>query len=88
MNQQIIEVAMKQGIWAVLFIYLFYYQLKESRRREQESIERERKVLEFISDIAKQFEGLVKQYEKLSEDVQDIRMELSHQNKSYNSNVT
>ncbi|OMF30079.1 hypothetical protein BK133_17080 [Paenibacillus sp. FSL H8-0548] len=88
MEQQIFEIVTKQGIWAILFISLYYYQLKESKRREQESIERERKVLDFISDIAMQFEGLVKQYEKLSEDVQDIRMELSNQNKTYTSKST
>ena len=85
MEQQIFEIATKQGVWAVLFISLFYYQLKESRRREQESIEREGKVLNFISEITKQFEGLVKQYERLAEDVLDIKHKISNQNSSTRS---
>lgn len=78
MEHQIFEIATKQGIWAVLFISLFYYQLIESRRREQESIEREGKVLNFISEITKQFEGLVHQYERLAEDVQEINHKISN----------
>jgi len=77
MNEQVIELATKQGIWAILFISLYYYQLRENRRRETESLEREQKILTFISDITKQFEGLVKQYEHLSEDVQEIKESIS-----------
>lgn len=78
MEQLVFELASKQGVWAILFISLFYYQLKDCRRREQDSLEREAKVLEFITEITKQFEGLVKQYERLVDDVQDIKYKIDH----------
>lgn len=87
MEQQIFEIATKQGIWAILFISLFYYQLKESRRREQESIEREGKVLNFITEITKEFEGLVNQYERLADDVQDIKQKISNDDSSTSTRV-
>lgn len=33
--QSIIEVAMQQGIWAALYIYLFFRMLKENAMREE-----------------------------------------------------
>lgn len=75
-EQSILEIAAKQGIWALLFITLYLYQLRESRRREQESNEREKILTNFINNISKQFEGLVRQYETISRDLQEIKVEI------------
>ena len=32
---QLIELAVQQGIWAVLYIYLFFRMLKENKEREE-----------------------------------------------------
>ncbi|MFS0841180.1 BhlA/UviB family holin-like peptide [Paenibacillus sp. 1P03SA] len=66
MDQTIIDAALKDGLWAVLFVSLFLYNLKESKTREN-------KLMNFIDEISKQFEALAKQYERLSEDVRTIK---------------
>ena len=41
--QSLIEAALQQGIWAALYIYLFFRMLKENKEREdryQETIDR------------------------------------------------
>ena len=40
---QLLELAVQQGVWAVLYIYLFFRMLKENKEREdryQETIDR------------------------------------------------
>ena len=76
MEQSLMENAAEQGIWTLLFISLYFYQLREAKRRETESQAREEKLAAFIHDISKQFEGLVKQYERIAEDVQAIKIGL------------
>lgn len=34
--QSIIEIALRQGIWAALYIYLFFHMLKENAEREKQ----------------------------------------------------
>lgn len=69
--------AVQQGLWAVLFVSLFLYQLKEGRRREDIATERESKLASFITEISKQFEILAKQYERMSEDIREIKCDIS-----------
>ena len=69
--------AVQQGLWAVLFVSLFLYQLKEGRRREDVAGERESKLTTFITEISKQFEILAKQYERMSEDIREIKCDIS-----------
>lgn len=79
--------AARQGLWAILYVSLFVYTLKESKRREErlrndymelkeESRDRENKLTTFIVDITKQYERLATGVEKLSVDVDDIKDEL------------
>lgn len=76
MESTILQTAAQQGLWALLFISLYFYQLRESGRRENESKDREDKLTSFLIEISKQFEGLVKQYENIAQDVQDIKLEI------------
>lgn len=46
--QSIIEIALQQGIWAALYIYLFFRMLKENAEREtqyQQMINRNRSII-------------------------------------------
>ncbi len=61
-----LQLASKEGLFAVMFVVLFVYQILDSRRREE-------RLMSFIDDITKQFELLATQYEKLAEDVNDIK---------------
>ncbi|MDC3413951.1 BhlA/UviB family holin-like peptide [Terrihalobacillus insolitus] len=91
----ILAEAAKQGLWAVLYVTLFVYVLRESKQREermrqeyhelrQESREREQKLTDFINKISRQFERLATQYEKIAEDVQEIRVELANKQDKVN----
>ncbi len=39
MISEIIQLAISNGLWAVLFVFLFTYQLKDSKTREKKYIE-------------------------------------------------
>ena len=59
---QFFELAVQQGIWAVLYIYLFFRMLKESKEREekyQTMIDRlSGNIEDGIDRIQKKLEGL------------------------------
>ena len=53
MWEKIFNLAISNGIWAVLFVILLFYQLKDSKEREikyQQTIESLGKSLEIIKD--------------------------------------
>jgi DnaJ-domain-containing protein 1 len=65
----LMSMASKEGLFAVMFMALFFYQIFDSRKREE-------KLMNFINEITKQFEALARQYEKLAEDVDEIRQDV------------
>jgi hypothetical protein len=65
----LIGLASKEGLFAVLFVALFIYQIFDSRKREE-------RLMAFMDEITKQFEILARQYEKLAEDVDEIRKDM------------
>lgn len=69
MQEVLTQLASKEGLFAVMFVTLFIYQIVDSRKREE-------RLMAFIEDISKQFESLAKQYEKIAEDVDDIKIEI------------
>lgn len=60
--QEIISVIISNGIFAILFVYLFYYQLKDSKRRE----EKYQKTIEQLSEHL----GVI---EQIKEDVEYLK---------------
>ncbi|BAF60355.1 predicted membrane protein [Pelotomaculum thermopropionicum SI] len=74
MEEQIYTLAFKEGLWAVLFVTLFVYQLRESRRLQDVAKEREDRLTALINDITKQLETLATKYERMSYDLQEIRV--------------
>ncbi len=60
--QTIIEAALQQGIWAALYIYLFFRMLKENATREdryQQMIDRlSRNIADGIEDIQNRLDAL------------------------------
>lgn len=63
------SLASKEGLFAVMFVALFLYQILDSRKREE-------RLMNFIDNISSQFESLAKQYEKLADDVDEIRQDM------------
>ena len=62
--QSLIEAALQQGIWAALYIYLFFRMLKENKEREdryQAMIDRlSGSILEGIEDIQDRLDDMAK----------------------------
>lgn len=69
MEEGILKAALEQGLWAVLFVSLYFYQLRESKHRED-------RLMDFIDKISTQFENLDKRTDKIACDVADIKQEL------------
>ena len=69
MESTLLELASKEGMFAVLFVALFIYQIVDSRNREK-------RLMDFIEEITKQFDALARQYEKLADDVEDIHRDM------------
>lgn len=66
------EVGMKDGIFAILFIYLFHSERKNSKEREE-------KLYNFLTAMQEEFSKLVDNYESIAEDVSDIRQRLDQE---------
>lgn len=64
----------KETIFAVLFIWLFVKQIKQSE-------ERENKLYDFLDGMKIEFANLVKHYERLSIDVEDIKAHMESRKK-------
>ena len=59
----ILEIALQQGIWAALYIYLFFRMLKENAERE----ERYQTIIDRLSgNIEQGIENIQQQLERLS----------------------
>ncbi|MGG3561643.1 BhlA/UviB family holin-like peptide [Neobacillus rhizosphaerae] len=69
MENVLMSLASKEGLFAVMFVALFLYQILDSRKREE-------RLMNFIDNISSQFESLAKQYEKLADDVDEIRQDM------------
>jgi len=69
MEEGILKAALEQGLWAVLFVSLFFYQLRESKHREE-------RLMGFIDKITEQFESLDRRTDKIACDVTDIKQEM------------
>ena len=71
-----LDFALKDGLFAALFVSLYFYQLKESRRAQDDAKGREDRLMGFMDELGTQFETLAKQYERISSDVHEIKGEL------------
>lgn len=63
------EVGIKDGIFAILFIYLFHSERTNAKEREE-------KLYTFLAEMKEEFSKLVDNYESIAEDVSDIRQRL------------
>ncbi|WP_050353777.1 BhlA/UviB family holin-like peptide [Gottschalkia purinilytica] len=67
MEQQIIKIALSQGIWAVLFVFMLFYVLKENSNRENN-------YQEIIKELSDKFNII----EDVKEDVREIKKKIFH----------
>ena len=79
--------AAKQGLWAVLYISLFVYTLKESRRQEEIARQREDKLREEYQELRKEsrerenmltnfINDISRQYERLATGVERLTVDV------------
>lgn len=77
MMEKIFEMAMNQGIWALLFIYLFYDTRQESAKREEalknEFKEREDKFFSQINLFSERLERITVSLDKINCDIEDLK---------------
>ncbi len=74
MWEKIFNLALSNGIWAVLFLALLVYQLRDSRSREakyQQTIETLGKSLEVINDVKEDVEEIKGQLHTLNHNTKE-----------------
>ncbi|WP_257130961.1 BhlA/UviB family holin-like peptide [Bacillus pseudomycoides] len=69
MIEQLTQVGLKEGIFALLFIWLLVDTKRESKTREE-------KLYNFLDGMKEEFAKLVHNYESLSSDVEDIKNDI------------
>lgn len=84
MENEIIKMAMSQGLWAVLFVVLLFYVLKSKERSEQRLIEeknksamiaaeREEKLMKCLQDLSLPYDSMRKDVDEVKADVNEIK---------------
>ncbi|HOV80323.1 MAG TPA: BhlA/UviB family holin-like peptide [Bacillota bacterium] len=66
MEQEIIKLAASQGLWAVLFVALLFYVLKENAKREE-------RLLSCLDALGKQYESLSRDIGEVKDDVKELK---------------
>ncbi|HBB9210780.1 MULTISPECIES: BhlA/UviB family holin-like peptide [unclassified Clostridium] len=77
MEAEILKMALSQGIWAVLSIFLLFYILKAQEKRDEKQEEREKNYQEIISKITDKLMII----EEVKKDVEDIKKYIITNNK-------
>ncbi len=70
--EEILKLIVNYGLTTVLFIFLFFYNLKDSKEREIKYQEREVKYQEVIENLSEKF-GVI---EEVKQDVEEIKNKL------------
>lgn len=81
MEEILLNIGLKDGIFAAMFIWLLVYVLKTTREREDKAAVREDKLYTFLNDMKIEFSKLVGNYENLSKDVTEIKNEIHSKKK-------
>jgi Tfp pilus assembly protein PilN len=73
-EQEVLKMAITQGIWAVLFVALLFYVLRTQEKREAHSAEREDKLMEHLDHLTTAFDDMKEVKSDLKEVKQDIKV--------------
>ena len=72
--KEIISIVVSNGVFAVLFVWIFWYQLKDSAKREtkyQQTIEQLTKHLEALEDVKQEIRD-IKDYLKDEDEYEEL----------------
>lgn len=72
MEQEVLKMAMQQGMWAVLFVVLLFYILKKQEERDKKAEEREGKYQEIIGKLTDKFSIL----EDVKKDIEEVKIKI------------
>lgn len=72
MENDVLKMAMQQGMWAVLFVVLLFYVLKEQEKRDKKAEEREGKYQEIIGKLTDKFSIL----EDVKKDIEEVKIKI------------
>ncbi|SMC17103.1 BhlA holin family protein [Clostridium acidisoli DSM 12555] len=72
MENEVLKMAMQQGMWAVLFVVLLFYVLKEQEKRDKKAEEREGKYQEIINKLTDKFSIL----EDVKKDIEEVKIKI------------
>lgn len=72
MENEIMNTALSQGIWAVLSVFLLFYILKAQEKRDQKQEEREKNYQEIITKITDKLCVV----EEVKKDVEEIKQHI------------
>ena len=84
MENAIIEAAMSQGIWVVLFVSLFFYTIKKYEKLEDLQNSREQNYQITISDLTELLNNLTEKYaviESMNKEIEAINSFIHSDNK-------
>ena len=65
MESKVLDLAMQQGIWAVLFVALLFFVLNENSKRES-------KYQDIISKLTEKFECIEQELSCIKDDVKEV----------------
>ena len=69
MENEIFKMAVQQGIWAVLFVFILIYVLKEQKERDEKAGEREANYQGIIAKLTDRLKAI----DDIGEDVKEIK---------------
>ena len=69
MENEIFKMAVQQGLWAVLFIFILVYVLKEQKERDEKAGEREANYQSIIAKLTDRLKAM----DDIGEDVKEIK---------------
>ncbi len=69
MENEVLQLASSQGVWAVLAVGLIFYILKNQEKRDVRQEEREQNYQNIISNLTEKFHII----EEVKQDVEDIK---------------
>ncbi|MEY8001773.1 BhlA/UviB family holin-like peptide [Clostridium sp. Mt-5] len=69
MENEIFKMAVQQGIWAMLFIFILIYVLKEQKERDEKAGEREANYQGIIAKLTDRLKAM----DDIGEDVKEIK---------------
>lgn len=87
METEVIKMAASQGLWAVLFVALLFYVLRNSQSREERLVqerqqseakatEREEKLMDCVNSLCTHFESISKDVDGVKADIGDMKQDI------------